>query len=228
MHLNSQLLFGKYATSIFTKHMKVLEIGPDKSPSTYQSIVGNNSIVWETLDIFSPEMNAYSFAKKLTYVSENEYLFHIENESFDIVLSGQVIEHVKKPWIWIKELARICKMGGYVVTIGPISWPHHSAPIDCWRIYPEGMKALYEEANLTLLFSKVEALEIDFYENISHRPSFLKRFVSSIYMMLIKRLLVPGRSYKPGVKTTIKSVLRLPITFSLDTITIGIKEGKVR
>jgi hypothetical protein len=48
-------------------------------------------------------------------------------------------------------LARIAAPGGHVITISPISWPYHEAPVDCWRIYPEGIKSLCEEASLTLL-----------------------------------------------------------------------------
>jgi ubiquinone/menaquinone biosynthesis C-methylase UbiE len=67
-----------------------------------------------------------------------------------------VLEHVRKPWIWIEELARVCKPRGLVITINPVSWPCRETPVDCWRAYPEGIRALYEEGNLEVLFSKVE------------------------------------------------------------------------
>ena len=97
MHRNSELLFEKYAEPLFKSHMRVLEIGLDKHPSTYKLIVGEDKITWETLDIFHSE--------KLTYVAKGPYNFPIPNDSFDIVLSGQVIEHVRKVWVWIKELS---------------------------------------------------------------------------------------------------------------------------
>jgi SAM-dependent methyltransferase len=128
-----------------------LEIGPNKFPSTYQEIVDNDTITWETLDIFE--------CSNLTYVAANEYEFPIPDETFDIVLSGQVIEHVRKIWIWMKELSRVCKRGGWVITVNPVSWRYHEAPIDCWRIYPEGMKALYDEAGLEATVSECESLE---------------------------------------------------------------------
>ena len=151
MHPNSQLLFEKYAKPLFKHNMRVLEIGPDRHPSTYRQIVGDQSIVWETIDLFE--------SPKLTYRAENEYSFPIADNTFDIVVSGQVIEHVRKIWTWIKELSRVCKVGGSVITINPVNWPYHEAPIDCWRIYPEGMKALYEEGNLTVDLSVAESLD---------------------------------------------------------------------
>lgn len=46
-----------------------------------------------------------------------------------------------------------------MITINPVSWPYHEAPVDCWRVYPEGMRALYEEAGLEVELSAYECLE---------------------------------------------------------------------
>src|SRR5207249_4485149 len=133
-------LFETYATRYFSPGMSVLEIGPDKFPSSYQNIVGSKIVKWDTLDL--------SDNPNLTYIPVTEYTFPILDNVYDIVLSGQVLEHVKKPWTWIKEVARVCRKGGFVITINPVSWPYHEAPVDCWRVYPDGMKALYDEAGL--------------------------------------------------------------------------------
>ncbi len=189
MHLNSKLLFEKHAKNLFTSGARVLEIGPDGFPSTYKQIVGDSSITWETLDLYSSE--------KLNYTATKEHVFPIPTDTFDIVLSGQVIEHVRKIWVWIKEVARVCKKGGFVITINPINWPYHQAPVDCWRIYPEGMKALYEEAGLEIDITTFETLE----------PN---RF-ASLYLL----------------KQTVKTILgRKPYVASpvIDTISIGIKK----
>lgn len=229
MHLNSKLLFEKYAKPLFKNHMRVLEIGPNQHPSAYKQIVDNSTINWETIDIFKSD--------KLTYIAENEYKFPIADNTFDIVVSGQVIEHVKKIWVWIKELSRVCKVGGYVVTVNPVSWPYHEAPVDCWRIYPEGMKALYEEGNLTVQLSVAETLEVDVSRYIV--PEHSQFFGSSnigFRETLIKRLrgssvLVPGSSYEPnyqgetGYKSLISKFLGIPSSCSLDNITIGVKES---
>ena len=151
MHINSRLIFKKHAKGLFRDGLRVLEIGPDGFPSTYRRIVGKDSLTWETLDIYQSD--------KLDYVAANEYEFPIPDETFDIVLSGQVIEHVRKIWIWMKEVSRVCKRGGSVITINPVSWKYHEAPIDCWRIYPEGMKSLYDDAGLETSLSVCESLE---------------------------------------------------------------------
>jgi SAM-dependent methyltransferase len=160
MHLNSELIFEEYAKRYSHEHMRVLEIGLNTIPSTYCQIVGKKSIVWETLDIADDG--------KLTYVAENEYKFPVPDDTFDIVLSGQVIEQVRKIWVWVKELARVCKKGGKVIIIAPFSWTYHKAPVDCWRIYPDGMKALCEEAD-----SAMDLCTMENREYISYNLSFL-------------------------------------------------------
>jgi len=151
VHSNSKLLFEKYAKAYFRPCVKVLEIGPDGAPSTYQKIVNEPSIIWHTLDIRNDA--------SLTYRASSEYQFPIDSGSYDIVLSGQVLEHVRRIWVWVHELARVCKPGGLVVTINPVSWPYHEAPVDCWRVFPEGMRTLYEDASLRVVFSRWESLE---------------------------------------------------------------------
>jgi len=73
---------------------------------------------------------------------EDLYAIPVDSESFEIVVSANVIEHVEELWRWVPALARVCRRGGKVITINPISWGFHEAPVDCWRIYPDGMKAL--------------------------------------------------------------------------------------
>ena len=142
MHPNSILLFKEYAVPRFAAGLKVLEIGPDMIPSTYRKLVPIQEITWDTLDIFD--------SPQLTYPKSGQYEFSIPDNHYDIVLSGQVIEHVARIWRWMAELARVTKPGGQVITINPVSWPYHQSPIDCWRIYPEGMKALCEDSGLAV------------------------------------------------------------------------------
>lgn len=72
-------------------------------------------------------------------------------EAFDVVLANQVLEHVRAPWRWIKDVASLCKPGGLVWICSPNSWPFHEHPVDCWRVWPDGMGALFEEAGLVEL-----------------------------------------------------------------------------
>ena len=61
-----------------------------------------------------------------THLMKSEYELPVEDGSYDVILSGQVMEHVRHIWRWMPELARACRPGGHVITIAPVSWPRGS------------------------------------------------------------------------------------------------------
>ena len=85
MHPNSELLFETYARPYFQAGMRVLEIGPDLAPSTFETLVGDDSIKWDTVDLADGHVHAPS---QLTYTATSEYEFPIEDDLYDIVVSG--------------------------------------------------------------------------------------------------------------------------------------------
>ena len=209
MHRNSELLFQKYAAPIFKEGKKVLEIGPNGNPSTFQKLVtsSSKSIHWETLDITGE--------RKPTHVAKSEYQFGLSDNTYDIVLSGQVIEHVKKIWVWIKELVRICKPNGRVITIAPLSWPYHEFPVDCWRFYPEAMRTLYEEAGLKVELCICETLELGTpftIEDLAQNQGKIGGF---------KRI-YPGIGISGNL--FLKKILGWPVSVAFDTVAIGVKQ----
>ncbi|MDP8911927.1 MAG: class I SAM-dependent methyltransferase [Actinomycetota bacterium] len=188
MHANSKLLFRKYARELFTPAASVLEIGPDAHPSTYRGLVGRETSTWDTLDLASRT------DVSLTFRATSEYSFPVPDDSYDIVLSGQVIEHVRKIWTWMHEVARVCRPGGLVVTINPVSWHYHPAPVDCWRIYPEGMRALCEDAGLEVVLTRFESVELERYARLLPRrlkPEKVFERLSGVFWLLNRALKVP-------------------------------------
>lgn len=69
---------------------------------------------------------------------------------FDAVISANTLEHTRRPWRVVSEMARILKRGGMVFLLVPMPNAHryHAEPIDCWRCYTEGMRGLFQEAGL--------------------------------------------------------------------------------
>lgn len=158
MHLNSELLFKKYRSDFFKPGIKVLEIGPSGIPSAYSQIVNDPSIQWDTID-FESSIYIDSSTSKLTYTIDDPYCFPIPDNSYDIVLSGQVIEHVQEIWKWMGELKRIVNSKGIIFTINPVSWPFHEAPLDCWRIFPSGIEAIAKYSQLEVVKCLFESEE---------------------------------------------------------------------
>jgi ubiquinone/menaquinone biosynthesis C-methylase UbiE len=77
-----------------------------------------------------------------------------DNE-FDTVISTQVLEHVPKPWLMIKEIHRILKPGGVCILTAPFLTPYHADPHDYFRYTTEGMKSLFDDG--------FETVECDYY-----------------------------------------------------------------
>ena len=77
----------------------------------------------------------------------------IQDESFDVVISGQTLEHVEAPWLAAKAMERVCRKDGLYVVIVPSRCDYHPYPLDCWRIFPDGMRYLMTKISS---FSEIE------------------------------------------------------------------------
>lgn len=75
----------------------------------------------------------------------------LPDESADLVLCTQVLEHTRAPWLAMREFARILRPGGRVVISVPHVWFYHPHPHDYWRVTAEGMAALFEEGGLRMV-----------------------------------------------------------------------------
>jgi SAM-dependent methyltransferase len=85
-------------------------------------------------------------------VVENIYKWNeIKDKAYDIVISGQTLEHIEYPWLTIKEMARVIKPGGLLCIIAPSAGPEHRYPVDCYRYFPDGLRALAKWAELKVL-----------------------------------------------------------------------------
>jgi len=51
----------------------------------------------------------------------------------------------------MKEIARILKPGGLCCIIAPSGGPEHKYPVDCWRFFPDGLRALAHYVDLEVL-----------------------------------------------------------------------------
>lgn len=77
-------------------------------------------------------------------------LQRFSDNSFDIVFSHQVLEHVPKPWIAAKEIVRVLKRGGIGVHTTCAFNPRHGQPqfSDYYRFLPEGLVELFDGVNV--------------------------------------------------------------------------------
>jgi SAM-dependent methyltransferase len=223
MHLNSKLIFQKNGIKFIKPGGLGLEIGPAGFPSVYMKLLEDKSIKWHTLDIDTKHIGNAA-EQEGHIISKQLYTYPIKADNYDLIIAGQVIEHVADIWKWMEELKRILKPGGTIIIVCPVSWPYHEAPIDCWRIYPAGFEALAEKVGLRLLHSKYHSYEADLihvatptYGNISrfnlneelNRTDKIKCSINSIFS-----------------KVPFLRKVKFPISVAYDSIAILSKEEK--
>lgn len=100
-------------------------------------------------------------------------VFPFPADSFDMVISTQVLEHVPDPRAMLKEMARVCKPGGGVVISLPFVYQEHEEPFDYFRFTRFGVEELltktgWQIETLKRDSSSLEAIAILFNVYIIH------------------------------------------------------------
>jgi SAM-dependent methyltransferase len=139
--------------------LKILDLGsmvilpPQCEPPSYRELLTNKKWKYIGADIASGE--------NVDVVLDDGYKFPFKDEEFDVVISGQTIEHLEFPWVWFIEVKRVLKTGGLCCIIAPQRTHEHRCPIDTFRYFPDGMRALCK-------WSGLEVVEVSKYGNDSY------------------------------------------------------------
>ena len=80
----------------------------------------------------------------VTVVGDAHFL-PFKDEVFDLVLLEAVVEHLKKPWIAVKEFYRVLKPGGYIYADAAFMQPLHARPQHYFNMTREGVRVLFEK-----------------------------------------------------------------------------------
>jgi SAM-dependent methyltransferase len=74
-----------------------------------------------------------------------------EDESFDAVLSTQVVEHVADPQLYLSECRRVLRPGGRMLLSTHGIFPYHPDPVDYWRWTCDGLRYAVREAGFEIV-----------------------------------------------------------------------------
>lgn len=69
------------------------------------------------------------------------------DESFEVVLCREVLEHVKEPTVVLKEIKRVLKPGGTLYLSTRFLFPLHEIPNDHWRFTKYCLEELFSSFN---------------------------------------------------------------------------------
>ncbi len=67
---------------------------------------------------------------------------------FDALVAVAVFEHLERPWIAAKEVARVLKPGGFVYVSTHQTFPLHGYPSDFFRFSKEALALIFRDAGM--------------------------------------------------------------------------------
>lgn len=126
------------------RHYDVLDLGSRKSVAshpTQRDLLAGYDVTYTGMDV-SPGGNVDVVMKK-------PYRIPAKSNTYDIVMTNQVFEHIPFFWASFLEMCRVLKPGGLIFLVVPSRGQRHGM-MDCWRYYPDSMRALAAFARMDL------------------------------------------------------------------------------
>jgi SAM-dependent methyltransferase len=91
-------------------------------------------------------------------VDASRLVEHFGAESFDLVITTEMIEHIRDWQTVVANLKRVVRPGGLLlVTTRSIGFHYHGYPFDFWRYEPEDMRAIFADFEILALERDTDA-----------------------------------------------------------------------
>lgn len=136
-YIASSMLHRDLASLFPELNGRLLDLGCGNSP--YRDLLENiTSYVAYDIDKLYSKPSVVGNASVLPFASE----------SFDSVLSTQVLEHVAEPWKMLEEISRVLLPGGKLLLSAPQYWRLHEKPHDYYRYTRYGLVHLLQKCGL--------------------------------------------------------------------------------
>lgn len=149
MHDNSYKLCARFVDGLIihtTGPLAIADVGSRDVNGTYRALFDRPGWTYAGFDIEAGGNVDMVLAGPDDWKLPDEY-----RQAFDVVISGQCMEHVAAPWRWIKNVASLCRPGGLLWLAVPNTEVFHEHPIDAWRAWPDGMRAILQEGGFDVL-----------------------------------------------------------------------------
>jgi SAM-dependent methyltransferase len=182
----------KEALTIFPNHKKpkILEIGSGLGYFTYSLVKANYNVLGMDVSQTAVKQAKENFGDH--YICADLFEFARENEeTFDIVILTEVIEHIEEPVEFIASIMRLLKPTGQAIITTPnksffpqdIVWASDLPPVHCWWFSEESMKYIANILDINIRFinfkeyykKNYKAVSLKSYRNgLSPNPYFNK------------------------------------------------------
>lgn len=132
-------------------HRDVVEVGAILTPG----VTLNHRQIFKVGDVKYTGVDL-SAGENVDIVMEKPYRLPLSSNSADVIVCGQVFEHVPFVWVTMLEMARVLRVGGLIFASAPSRGHVHLHPYDCWRFYPDGMRSLGAFAGLETKYAHTD------------------------------------------------------------------------
>jgi SAM-dependent methyltransferase len=120
---------------------KLLDVGCGRKP--YKDTYFSGATSYTGVDYVTENSQAEIVASALD--------LPLDDQSFDTVVSTELLEHVPDPLRALREMYRVLKPGGYLILSAPMYWPRHEIPYDFFRYPYDGILYLIKESGFELV-----------------------------------------------------------------------------
>jgi SAM-dependent methyltransferase len=126
------------------RHYDVLDFGSQAAGNgrTHREVLVDYDIDYVGVDVVAGE--------NVDIVMTKPYRVPMKTNSVDVVITGSAFEHIPFMWASFLEISRVLRPGGLILLTAP-SRGHIHFEMDCWRFYPDSMRALAAFARMELL-----------------------------------------------------------------------------
>jgi SAM-dependent methyltransferase len=139
----------------------IVDLGSHDINGSYRPLFAHPPWIYKGVDL-AP-------GKNVDLVLRNAYDWpELKTASVDVVISGQTFEHTEFFWETMLEIARVLKPGGLCCIIVPSSGPEHRFPIDCWRMFPDGLRAVARYSGLEVQEARTQWEDLEQYNIVSN------------------------------------------------------------
>ncbi len=150
MHESSLMNMRKFAEKYLNEGIsyRILDLGSQEvaeDPNgSYRRIFEKEGWLYEGADLVR--------GNNVDIVLEHPYRWkNIKSKTYDCVVCGQMLEHDEFFWLTMLEIQRILKPNGLCCIIAPSGGSEHRYPVDCYRYYPDGLRAVANYAGMEVL-----------------------------------------------------------------------------
>jgi len=142
--MNNMLIAKTNYLKALSKQAIILDVGGRgrKGDRSYRTIFKDNYSEYFIADIEE--------GLGVTHIMTGPYTLPFEDNTFDLIVSGQTLEHVDNPFKLVAEMKRTMKPNSFIVLIAPSSGPRHDQR-DCWRFMDDAWSAIANDIGLIVV-----------------------------------------------------------------------------